>query len=251
MKAQSWTDICTHYPGNRWKQPRCPSADKWVDKTQINGWTMIHPYQGIRFGLRKERRSDESYNTDESWNKWSKTETKRQKQMLHASIHTQFLAHHQFNGHERGKLREIVKDREAWSAAVHGVTKSQTWLGDWKATAAESASGTESTVWWPGAGEEDEELCFNGEKFQFCKMTAFLRRMVVMTVQHYECTYCHWSVHSKMVKMAISRYVHFTTIKNNWKKKKRSGLKWLMLPEAPPSRRAPLCSFSGSDSWNK
>ena len=23
------------------------------------------------------------------------------------------------------KLREIVKDREAWSAAVHGVTKSQ------------------------------------------------------------------------------------------------------------------------------
>ena len=24
-----------------------------------------------------------------------------------------------------GKLREIVKDREAWRAAVHGVTKSQ------------------------------------------------------------------------------------------------------------------------------
>ena len=24
------------------------------------------------------------------------------------------------------KLREILKDREAWSAAVHGVTKSQT-----------------------------------------------------------------------------------------------------------------------------
>ena len=28
------------------------------------------------------------------------------------------------------KLQEIVKDREAWSAAVHGVTKSQTWLSD-------------------------------------------------------------------------------------------------------------------------
>ena len=24
-----------------------------------------------------------------------------------------------------------VKDREAWHAAVHGVTKSQTWLSDW------------------------------------------------------------------------------------------------------------------------
>ena len=28
------------------------------------------------------------------------------------------------------KLREIVKEREAWYAAVHGVTKSQTGLSD-------------------------------------------------------------------------------------------------------------------------
>ena len=28
------------------------------------------------------------------------------------------------------KLREIVKDREAWNAAVHGIAKSQTGLND-------------------------------------------------------------------------------------------------------------------------
>ena len=30
-----------------------------------------------------------------------------------------------------GELRELVMDREAWRAVIHGVTKSRTWLSDW------------------------------------------------------------------------------------------------------------------------
>ena len=42
--------------------------------------------------------------------------------------------HHRLKGHELGQLQESVKDREAWSAADHGVTKSGTWFRDWRIT---------------------------------------------------------------------------------------------------------------------
>ena len=38
--------------------------------------------------------------------------------------------HHRFSGQNLSKLWDIVKDREAWSAAAHGITNSQTGLSD-------------------------------------------------------------------------------------------------------------------------
>ena len=39
-----------------------------------------------------------------------------------------------------GELQELVMDKEAQRAVIHGVAKSQTWLSDWTEPPAE--------IWW-------------------------------------------------------------------------------------------------------
>ena len=46
------------------------------------------------------------------------------------------------------KLQELVMDREAWCAAVHGVTKSQTRLGDKTTTKKSELPAGREVVGW-------------------------------------------------------------------------------------------------------
>ena len=81
-----------------------------------------------------------------------------------------------------GKLQEMVKDREVWHAAVHGVVKSRTWLGNWTTTTTTkslqfflsnhtcfiSIKALSNLLFW---------ICINFLKqcCQFLKMTQFLK----------------------------------------------------------------------------
>ena len=67
------------------------------------------------------------------------------------------------------ELWEMVKDREAWHASVHGVTKSQTWLSDWTTT-----KRSTNKKCWIGYGDMGTFLLWIWE----CKLVQPLQKIV-------------------------------------------------------------------------
>ena len=59
--------------------------------------------------------------------------------------------HHWLHEREWSKLREMVKDTEAWCAVVHGVAQNQTRLSNWPTTTARGEEGIHSSWWAPVA----------------------------------------------------------------------------------------------------
>ena len=46
------------------------------------------------------------------------------------------------------ELRELVTDREAWRAVIHGVAKSRTWLSDWSDLIWSQKYSDENSIIW-------------------------------------------------------------------------------------------------------
>ena len=110
------------------------------------------------------------------------------------------------------KLQEMVKDREAWHAAVHRVAKSQRWLSDWTKTYFNVKSVTFNWYvhiffqnwkkkWW-------DELIEDRGNYIFCNLKYWVKSTCAASLKHRH-TNTHTNTHTCSVHISenfLKRY---------------------------------------------
>ena len=153
------------------------------------------------------------------------------------------------------ELRELVMDREAWHAAIHGVAKSQTWLSDWtelKCQETPGVTGKFDLGVQNEAGQRLTEFCsfpleipskfMNFSSKYFGLLTAYQRPCQQKNrLVKYMCVYIYVSVSSvqfshSVVSDSLRPHESSLSITNS-----RSSLRFMSIESGVPSSHLILC----------